>query len=372
MQCPFCKNENPEDSKFCFNCGNNLEAAAAITSQEQADPSLYATNVKVTARTKVILAAILILFIGIFAYKYFTKPLTPDQAAVRFMDAIKQGDLSKAYSYLDDSNFIGRDYLNEECFKKAFAKQKVTEYKLDTQVYGENPQTSFHYILNSGGERNEGNLILVNYPIKGKDNWKISPSAFIVDSQIQTLPDVTVKINGKSVNCENGSVSIPMFKDYLFTVKFEYPDAETLKVNTLAGEYTDGTNLEVKAAVQEDIKSQINDFFNVYNQTGTDYNTSHFDNIVKPDSSAWSNTEDWKNYLMGNQYTQEFKYNDIKIGNIRFDYNLKVILADIEWLQGSTVKDKDGNVIESQNAEAWSSTITLEKQDNGSWLIIDE
>lgn len=380
MQCIYCNNENPDESKFCFNCGKSLAETPELDPQELNTPEIPPVNLKTTTQTKLILATIAIIVIGMLAYKYFTKPLPPDQIAAKYMEALKAGDLSQAYAYLDDSSFIGREFLTEDCFKKAFGSQKVTEYELSTQAYGENPQneqitrTAIHYIQNSGGERQEGDLILVNHPEGKKANWKIDPSTFIVGTDISTMPGVTVKIDDQQFKFENGSDTLSMFRNYAFTAYFEHPDCQTLKVYATAGQYVNGTDLEVSLELQDIIRSQFNEFLNAIVQAAKDCDMSHYSKAVKPGSHVWVENENWISSVRDrskNEMNQEEKISEPRINKIYFDYEFKDLYADVEWFEEAILTNQEGNVVNTASRQK-SCELIFEKQENGSWLITGE
>jgi len=370
MQCPHCKSENSENAKFCPRCGKNMfDAPLAATLDSAYVPEIPKVNVSLSARTKLIFVAIAIVILSVVAYQLITKPLTPNQVATKFMDSMQKGNWSKAYSYLDESSFIGREYLSEDCFKAAFANSKVSEYKLDTATKSAVVQTSFHYVLSNGGERNEGNLNLVNHPEGKKDNWKIDPSNFMINSEIRTRPEVTVKINEKPVKIETGSVVIPMFKGYTFQVSMENPDIKPLKIDSQAGKRVDGTTLETSPALQETVKNQINGYNKASIQTVKDFNMSPCGNFVKQGSEEWRRWESYLRNLQSSQSTEELVLKDIKISNVRFAGSLKMVYADCDEVWDKTYKNSSGEITGQENDHLIKWSYNLEKQENGTWLI---
>lgn len=372
MQCPHCETENEENAKFCCRCGKKMfDTPIAATLDQTYDPELLKVNVRLSTRTKLIIAALAILIVSGIAYQFITKPLTPNQVAAKFMENLQKGDYSKAYSYLDESCFIGREYLSQECFQEAFAQNKVSEYKLDagTGTKSEVSQTNFHYILNSGGQRSEGVLKLVNNPTGKKDNWKIDPSNFIINTEICTLPDVTVKINEQPVKIENGSITLPMFNGFSFQVSMENPDIKPLEIDSQAGKQVDGTLVEPSPALQESIKTQINGLNSTFIQAVKDLNSANYSKFVKEGSDEWRDLDNQIMNLRNNQIIQESILKDIKINNIRFARSLKTVNADSEETWDSSYKNADGQVIRQDNNHLIRWTYTLEKQDDGSWLI---
>lgn len=386
MNCTKCNAEVSSNSKFCPKCGNPVVIQEYITSDAPSPapaPSstpapapavsqLPQINYKMGTKTKLILIALVVIACAIGVYSYLTRPLTPNMVANKFMESMSKGDFAAAYSYFDDREFIGREFLDKSSFESAFAGKKISEFQIEPISEGDIPNDRFRYIMSIDGNRREGVLNLVNNQIKeGKDNWKIVPGDFITSTYISSQPGVKVRINNKELNMEGNSIEVPMFSQYSFQAVFEHPSIQTLKIEGQAGRQINGNDLQPS----EKIKQQQMDIIRNFNQqwivAAKDWNMSHFNGIVKENSAEWEEQSDFIESLKNSEMYRDATLKDIKFNEIYFENNLDKIYVKVDETWDSVDKNKDGEVSNERPDHLVKWTYRIEKQDDGKWLIVD-
>lgn len=375
MFCNKCGTSIPDNARFCPKCGSPVSASNAIGSTPApmaASVEAVPVSTKMNTSTKLILAAVLILACAFGVYSYLTRPLTPEQAATRFLDAMSQGDYSQAYSCFDETEFVGHEFLDEKSFQSAFSSQKITDCQLLPISDEDEIRTSVGYVAIINGERQEGQLELRNVKAreKDKDNWKIIPEDFITTTWVYSPAGVNLKINDKAVQVSKNNTEIPMFEGYSFQAVVQHPSIQTQTVKGQAGENVNITDLQPSEKIQQELKDVVTEFNQAWITACQNKDMSVYGNNLKEESEEWYKQKRKIDDLIRYESSHEAHLKDISFGKVYFGENLDSAYVEDEEIWDVIEMNRDGDVYYEVTDKKHKWTYRMERQEDGRWLVV--
>ncbi|MDD3894532.1 MAG: zinc-ribbon domain-containing protein [Syntrophomonadaceae bacterium] len=374
MFCNKCGTSIPDNARLCPQCGNTASDSNAVESASApiaASVEAVPVKTKMSTSAKLVLAAVLVIACAFGVYTYLTKPLTPEQVATRFSDALSQGDYPQAYSYFDDTEFFGREFLDEKSFQESYSGRNISEYKLQP-ISDEGDVRTIGYVAVINGERQEGQLNLLNVKAneKDKDNWKIISEDFITTTWVYLPEGVTLKINDKVIPVSENSTEIPMFQGYSFQAVVQHPAIQTQTVKGQAGEDVNITELQPSEKTQQELKDVVTQFNQAWITACKNKDISLLKDTLKEESDEWYIQKDYIDDLISDEIFQEENLKEISFGKVYFGENLDSAYVEDEELWDQKITNSSGDVISETLDKTCKWTYRLERQDDGSWLVV--
>ena len=207
MFCGECGTKNQKDSRFCENCGTKLveetksKSKSTSHSKKTNNDSLKEKLKKMPKSKKIWYGIVTIMVVGILGfYGVMSNRLSPKNIAKEYFLAVSNGDLNKAYQYL---NIEKNEFTNMEMFltisnrelddddKMKFSNYKIG--KVEKSKDGFTANVSIHYLLEGEDEPEIVQLTLVKQKSKKFlffDDWRISNKMAIMD----TKKDYKIKV----------------------------------------------------------------------------------------------------------------------------------------------------------------------------------
>lgn len=342
---------------------------------------------KLNKRWPMIICVFVVVGLALLIYSV-TRPPGPQKVAQEYMEAMQNGDYTKAYklTYCNKTSPL----LNERNF--AAVAMKIDNFTIDYRdeerqleqkagaLIGDNEYLASarqDYAVRVGykGQISTHNLILVNRSADPKKpDWKVDISDYVnsYTLEIGEGPSVKVAVDGIEMPVNNCTVELNGFKSK-YTANITGKNIRPATVTLTKDDWNQSVDLLVSSALQSKLEKVIDGFNKADVLAITDLNMDHYKPYIKMDGvEGYNNIAD----------KLEDKINDLKDNNTKINATLKSIKYEIAVFENQdTVKLKDteawdntmlhadGTTEHNTNTINW--TYILEKQNNGTWLITE-
>lgn len=268
MYCKNCGTENDDATKFCVNCGAQMDKTAGTAMERKNSAASGAEYPKLSKRTKsIILIIVIVLGLAAVFYKIGSGLMSPERMVSKYINAQAEGSYGELYGMLDmpDGEFTSKNQFVDTLERSSEGTEKgnignitvteasatdlsnISKYHLD-RVYDKAYRVT--YDLQGGGQ--EQKLVFLSMQ-KGIlfDKYKIMPAEYLArEYTVYAPPYITVAFDNTELD---GSY------EYTAAQNRYYEDEKCYKLNnvfsgehviTLSAPFADDT--EISAEVAED------------------------------------------------------------------------------------------------------------------------
>lgn len=315
MFCPECGKQNDDSAVFCYHCGVRIKVqdiahtrnAYAVDQQQvpmrqnsirysndtdRAGKTAENGNVQASQKKTVnkkliaVIAAIGGVFAAlIIAFIVLVVCFSPERTAEKYVDALIDGDYSKAYTYIYDGEaeyFTAEqfaDYISTDMVSYTFASsvkrvncKNAVEAGLYQGVAGDTSEKMFNCYVDLSG-KNYSDGITVSVVKTGAFSYKVSVASDIVyNVSVRTAKGSTVTIDGiqltvkedADISHKYASYKIDVLLEGNHDLRIENPIYETIEREIRVDSYQSGFNyseMELKKEERTKVFNQATEIF---------------------------------------------------------------------------------------------------------------
>ncbi len=412
MYCPWCGKPQDDSAAYCSSCGGRLSESEALDGDSDG-ASLRQLASEVSGATekkaftalknpKLLVAVVAVAAVVLLVF-FLLRPLSPRDAAEKFMKCMSSGNYAKAYEmlYQTDSLMLSKEKFVQvqENLEKELGP--IAEFRIDfrdeerrieqgvSALIGETeylPSKRQDYLVtyrrSKMGQPEELILSMRNASAGKRPIWRVCVDDWY-DSyslQIPAIKGCTVLADGKQVALVDGKVSFHVFAGDRIEVTVSGPYIKPTKVVLDSSQHSMGfETLPVSDSLQSQLEKVIDGFNKADIAVGMDWNVDHYKPYVKQTEGAgsfWFADSLWEQLVEKTQMMKEDgKKADLTLIDVIYDR--AELVADnkvkmrVEETWESKIYDSSGTVVEEYEPHTIVWIYELERQPNGRWLIVD-
>lgn len=409
--CPNCNGQIEPTDKFCPFCGEKINKEEVATpevtevkdekDQEvidvETDKGIGNTNVysvkKKISKKSVLIGAIVALACFLFilgANKFVSVSNSPDKAVEKFFKSMQKGEYEAAYDYLAD---VDDNTLSKEYFINARKEMEKHESKIkDFQIKSSGHQDGKEYqsmerikyvvsVVTQDNKEEAMDLSLIN----DNGKWKImSPKLY--SRYTLRIPyiadDMKILFNDKEVQNRKDYIkqymadskyymSIPAFTGTKLKITITSEDIKPATVEF--GPETKDTQ-DIKYEISDVLIGKAKDLINLFNTAYIEAQEARsmkpYESYVLKDSSLWDRLETDIDLSVTLNRKYIMSLDEIRFETFEFSGERTVKVKTVETWSGKRISTLTGEETGVFDPETNTNHYWLEKQENGSWLLV--
>lgn len=215
MFCAECGTKNEDSARFCGRCGarlisNEPISGRVLSMQSESLPDVVMPNLhnKISKWTIAILLEVIVLVVLAYGVKWIgDKYYSAEYVAGKYFETIMEGDLGKAYEYLEVKE---SDFISKPLFEKTYepdSRGRLGSYSVKAESLDDASATVrvTYRVLNESQENTKDIVLLKKAEKKFFifDNWKVNPGEDITSDIIIRAPqNASVSMDGIRLGAE--------------------------------------------------------------------------------------------------------------------------------------------------------------------------
>lgn len=381
MQCPKCNAEVNHGAKFCTACGQDLASLytdSAPPTYATPPPASPAAPIKraplPTGKIVPVVLVMLLLALAAWGYNTYIKLVKPDQVCEQYMEAMKSGKYGTAYGLLDERPLADQPFLTKDWFTRANKDLEISRYQINSTYSDKTSAPYLGYTIQTfvNGASKTSSLDLINIGSADKPKWRVDPSPMVANCSFTFIPGAKAWIDGEAIPLQDGQASIVVFqglRDVAITWEGAGAKSDKKDFSTLPSSID--LKLEPDEKLQDNIKKVVTGYSQTVFTTLKDYKINAIAPYVKKDSSAWQEVKEEIEDYKESGWTLETSIEGLTLSNYQFKNSLDIVQVKTRLTMTYKIYS-GGSIIDQGNHESANAILTLEKQSDGKWLVIND